>query len=49
MKKSELAKIVSEYKILKSKLAKSQNSKIIERLNYLKHRYYHETGSELTD
>ena len=49
MKKSELKKLVSEYKSLQLKLTKSGHAKIrtLEKLAELKHRYFHETGNDL--
>jgi hypothetical protein len=47
MKKSELRKIVIEYKEIKIKLSKSSNKKLKEELKQLEHRYYHETGRAL--
>lgn len=51
MKKSELRKLVAEYNLLKSKIKKnnSQKPRIIERINEIEHRYYHETGSKLNE
>lgn len=49
MKKSEIQKIVSEYKLLSTKRAKNSDAKIAEKMLRLKQRYYHETGIELTD
>ncbi len=47
MKKSELRRIVTEYKETKIKLSKSNNKKLGEDLKRLEHRYYHETGRTL--
>ncbi len=44
MKKSELRKLVAEYKEIKIKLKKSQNKKLKEKLTEIEHRYFHETG-----
>lgn len=44
MKKSELKKLVAEYKETKSKFLKSNNSRLKERINEIEQRYYHETG-----
>ncbi len=44
MKKSELQKLVAEYKEIKIKLKKSQNKKLKEKLTEIEHRYFHETG-----
>ena len=44
MKKSELRKLVAEYKEIKIKLGKPQNSKLKEKLGIIEHRYFHETG-----
>lgn len=47
MKKSELRRIVIEYKETKTKLSKSNNEKLEKDLKQLEHRYYHETGRTL--
>lgn len=47
MKKSELRRLVVEYKEIKIKLVKSQNPKLKEKLGIIEHRYYHETGKTL--
>jgi hypothetical protein len=47
MKKSELRKLVSEYKEIQIKLKKSQNTKLKEKLGEIEHRYFHETGRTL--
>ena len=50
MKKSELKKLVSEYKNLQLKLAKrgpARNGIILEKMDDVRHRYFHETGSDL--
>lgn len=50
MKKSELKKLISEYKILKLKLDKfdlPHNRIISEKLAEIKHLYFHETGNDL--
>lgn len=47
MKKSEIRKIVIEYKEIKIKLSKSDNKKLKEKLKQIEHRYYHETGRAL--
>ena len=47
MKKSELQRIVIEYKETKTKLSKSNNEKLEEDIKQLEHRYYHETGRTL--
>ena len=50
MKKSELKKLVSEYKNLKLKLAKRNTSyhpTILQKLGVIKHRYFHETGNDI--
>jgi len=44
MKKSELRKLVAEYKETKLRFSKSNNIKLKEQLKQLEHRYYHETG-----
>ncbi|MBI5147487.1 MAG: hypothetical protein HZA84_09800 [Thaumarchaeota archaeon] len=50
MKKSELRKLVSKYKTLTLKLKKrnlSHNPTILEKLEEIKHRYFHETGNDI--
>ncbi len=47
MKKSELRKLVAEYKEIKTKLKKSLNKKLKEKLGEIEHRYFHETGRTL--
>ena len=49
MKKSELKKLITEYRNLCSKLKKdsSHNPKIQDKLKELEHRYFHETGREI--
>ncbi len=42
MKKSEIRKLVAEYKEIK--LKKIQNKKTSEKLKEIEHRYFHETG-----
>jgi len=44
MKKSEIKKMIAEYKENKLKIKKVQNKKILEKLNEIEHRYFHETG-----
>jgi hypothetical protein len=46
MKKTELRKLVEEYRILKSK-SNGGNPKILEKLKDLERRYFHETGQDL--
>jgi len=47
MKKSELCRLVAEYKEIEIKLKKSPNKKLKEKLEEIKHRYFHETGRTL--
>ena len=47
MKKSELRKLVAEYKEINIKLKKSQNKKLKEKLGEIEHRFFHETGRTL--
>jgi len=47
MKKSELRRLVSEYREIKIKLSKSNDEKLIDKLKQIEHRYYHETGRTL--
>ena len=42
MKKSEIRKLVAEYKEIK--LKKIQNKKTLEKRKEIEHRYFHETG-----
>ncbi len=44
MKKSELRKLIVEYKKIKLKLKKIKDKKLQEKLGQIEHRYYHETG-----
>jgi len=44
MKKSELRKLVAEYKKIKLKSEKSNDIKLQDKLGQIEHRYYHETG-----
>lgn len=47
MKNSEIRKLVSDYKEIKNKLKNTPNNRLEEKLNEIKHRYYHETGINL--
>ena len=49
MKKSDLKKLITEYRNLRSKSKKdsSHNHKMQDKLKELEHRYFHETGREL--
>ena len=47
MKKSELRRLLSEYKEIKIKLEKTKNLKLKEKLGTIEHRYFHETGRTL--
>jgi len=47
LKKSELRRLVAEYKDIQIKLKKAYNKKHVEKLGKIKHRYYHETGKQL--
>ena len=47
MKKSELRRLIAEYKEITLKLKKSKNQKLKEKLSQIEHRYYHETGKFL--
>lgn len=49
MKKSELRRLVADYKEISKKFEKSNNNKLKEKLEMIKHRYYHETGKMLKD
>jgi len=51
MRKSELRKLISEYKNLKTKYDQkesSRNQKMLDKLQELEHRYFHETGRSIT-
>lgn len=45
MKKSEIRKLVAEYKEIK--LKKIQNQKIFDNLKEIEHKYFHETGRSI--
>ena len=47
MKKSELLKLIVEYKKNELKSKKSKDNKLQEKLCQIEHRYYHETGRML--
>ncbi len=47
MKKSELRKLIAEYKKIKLKSEKTKDKKLQEKLGQIEHRYYHETGRML--
>ena len=47
MKKSELRKLIAEYKKMELKSKKSKDNKLQEKLGQIEHRYYHETGRML--
>ena len=47
MKKSELRKLIAEYKKIGLKLKKIKDKKLQEKLDQIEHRYYHETGRML--
>ena len=51
MKKSEMRQLLAEYERLKSQAKKnsSQKNRILERIQEIEHRYYHETGSKLNE
>ena len=49
MKKSELRRMIAEYKEASKKFKKSNNTKLKEKLETIEHRYYHETGKTLKD
>ncbi len=44
MKKSEIRRLIAEYKEIKLKIKKVQNKKISEKLKEIEHKYFHETG-----
>ena len=47
MKKSELRRLVVEYKETKIKLSKSNDRKLMDKLEMIEHRYYYETDRTL--
>jgi len=49
MKKSELKKLIAEYRTLRSKSKKdsSYNHKMQDKLKELERRYFHETGRDI--
>jgi hypothetical protein len=47
MKKSELRRLVAEYKEIKLRFSKSKDMKLKDKLKQLEHRYYHEIGRTL--
>ena len=47
MKKSEIRKLVSNYVEIKSKINKTQNKNLLDKLQEIEHRYFHETGRTL--
>ena len=47
MKRSDLRKLIANYKELKLKIKKSDSKKLKEKLGEIEHRYYHETGRQL--
>jgi len=44
MKKSEIRKLVEEYKKIKRKTKNIQNQRMTEKIKEIEHRYFHETG-----
>jgi len=46
LKKSELRKLVSDYRLLK---IKSKKHDVSEQLKEIEHRYFHETGRNISD
>jgi len=47
MKKSELRRLVSDYKETKVKFIKTPNEKLKRRMGEIEHKYFHETGENL--
>ena len=47
MKKSEIRKLIVEYKEIKLKIKKAQNKKTLEKLKEIEHKYFHEIGRTL--
>lgn len=48
MKKAELKKLLSEYRLLRSTLDKKRSRQdLAEKMRAIEHRYYHETGERL--
>jgi len=44
MKKSELRKLIAEYKKIELKSKKIKDKKLLDKLGQIEHRYYHETA-----
>ena len=47
MKKSELRRLISDYREIKRKSNKLNDKKLLEKLEQIEHRYFHETGRML--
>jgi CRISPR/Cas system CSM-associated protein Csm2 small subunit len=47
MKKSEIRKLIAEYKEINLKIKKIKNKKMVEKLKEIEHKYFHETGRDL--
>jgi len=47
LKGTELKKLIAEYREIKIKIRKSYQTRHVEKLEEIKHRYYHETGRTL--
>lgn len=47
MKKLELRRLISDYTEIKRKSSKSNDKKLLEKLEQIEHRYFHETGRML--
>ena len=43
-----MRKLLAEYKLLKQKSQKINDSKLLEKIKEIEHRYYHETGNNLS-
>ena len=47
MKKAELRKLIARYKETKLKIKKSSDKKLLDKLEEIEQRYYHDTGRSL--
>jgi len=47
MKKSEIRKLIAEYKEINAKINIIKNKKMLEKLKEIEHKYFHETGRDL--
>ena len=44
MKKSDIRKLISKYREIKSQMEKSKNNNLSEKVKEMERRYFHETG-----